>query len=373
MRGLEAPSEHPEAEMWFGAHPGSPSALVSAGEAGGVDTLEDLIDADPEAQVGQADGRLPFLLKLLAAAQPLSIQVHPTKLQAEEGFARENAAGIPVEAFERNYRDDNHKPELLVALTPFEALAGLRPVAQTQALCAALDVPELRPYLGLLGSGDDSGDLRSLLTTLITLPSSVLGPLLDALTRRCAAVRAGASLGEQWMDDVAAMICELADQHPGDSGLLCALLLNYVVLEPGEAMFLDAGQLHAYVKGVGVEVMANSDNVLRGGLTTKHMDVPELMRIVRCAPLEDPTFEPDEQGVYRTAADEFQLQKLSSETVTESQVAGPAIILGVSGDTEVAQDGEKATLHATEAVWVAAAEASATVRTGGVAFIARVG
>lgn len=348
LTGRPSPTAHPEAEMWFGAHPGGPSPLRDA-----EGTLADLIAADPAGQLGEGHDRLPFLLKILAADHALSIQVHPTKAQAEEGFARENAAGIALGDFERNYKDDNHKPELLVALTPFEAMAGFRSVPETKALLEALNFP----YMSMVGSGDDAADLRSLLTTLITLPSSVAGPLLEETARAC---REG-ELPEEWMRDVARNFVNLTKEYPGDRGALCALLLNYVVLQPGEALYLDAGQLHAYVKGTGVEIMANSDNVLRGGLTTKHMDVPELMRIIRCEVLEDPRLRASESGIYRTPAPEFELQRLGADTQLSAQVSGPAIVLKLGAGVE--------------AQWIGASDPAQRVEIGEgeAAFIARVG
>lgn len=342
--------------MWFGAHPGAPSQLTGTDH-----DLAGVIAADPKGQLGHEE-KLPFLLKILAADKALSIQAHPTKAQAEDGYARENAQDIAIDAFHRNYKDDNHKPELLVAVTEFKALAGFRTVQQVTDLMDALDVPELRGHRVMLGSGEDAADLRSLLTTWITLPNQTLTEILEAVTARCQQLCASEPSQPHWIRMVAATVIELAEQHPGDSGVLCALLLNLVELQAGQALYLDAGQLHAYLRGVGVEIMANSDNVLRGGLTTKHVDVPELMHVVKCAPLSDPRFEPDQRGVYHSPAPEFELRRLSDR----AEVAGPAIVLCVSGEVTCQQgecdeahtEGLDSTqvLEATQAVWVGASE-----------------
>lgn len=343
IQGRPAPTEQPEAELWFGAHPGAPGVLL------------DLIEADPEGQLGQGRTRLPFLLKLLAAERALSIQVHPTKAQAEAGFAADEAAGIALDAFERNYKDDNHKPELLVALGEFEAMAGFRPLARTAELLEWLAVPEL----DFLRAAVVDGDLREAVEHTLHLPTQDLPRIIDALTRRCRDV-AGQDQG--WMGDVADLVVRLEEQYPADVGVLFGLLLNRVVLQEGEALYLDAGQLHAYVRGTGVEIMANSDNVLRCGLTPKHIDVAELLSVVRWEELADPRLRADNAGVYHTPAEEFSLCRVDGT----GQVTGPAIVLAV-GDT--AECGELQ-VESGSAAWVPAGE-EATVR--GKAFIARPG
>ena len=233
-------------------------------------------------RTGPPSGRanLPYLLKVLAADEPLSLQAHPSAAQAAEGFARENAAGIPVDAPTRNYRDASHKPELICALTEFHALVGFREIAQTLALLRALDVAELAPHVALLAAQPDAAGLRALFTTWITLPQSVLDRAVPALQTACVRL---AQQGREFARE-ARMALELSERYPGDAGVLAALLLNLVVLAPGEALYLPAGNLHAYLSGAGVELMANSDNVLRGGLTSKHVDVAELLRVLDFTP-----------------------------------------------------------------------------------------
>ncbi|CAI37815.1 mannose-6-phosphate isomerase [Corynebacterium jeikeium] len=338
LQGRPTPTEQPEAELWFGAHPGAPGVLL------------DLIEADPEGQLGQGRTRLPFLLKLLAAERALSIQVHPTKAQAEAGFAADEAAGIARDAFERNYKDDNHKPELLVALGEFEAMAGFRPVARTAELLDKLALPELN-FL--------RGDLRGAVERALHMPAEDLPEIIDALTRRCRELAASA---DDWMGEVADLVVRLEQQYPNDRGVLFALLLNRVVLQEGEALYLDAGQLHAYVRGTGVEIMANSDNVLRCGLTPKHIDVEELLSVVRWEELADPRLQADAEGAYHTPAEEFSLRRVSGE----AEVAGPAIVLAVGGTAECGE----LRVDSGSAAWVPAGEEA---RVSGKAFIARPG
>lgn len=366
LTGRPLPTEHPEAEMWFGAHPAAPSRVS------GTDlTLLDLISTSPEEELGpdRHSDRLSFLIKLLAADQALSLQAHPTKQQAEEGFARENAEGVPLTASRRNYRDDNHKPELLVALTRFEALAGFRPLDRTRRLLTALDVPLLARSTALLGSGADAEDLRALVTTWITLPVAAKTELVDAVTDACRTF----SGGEEWMLRSARVAVDLAEQYPGDSGVLISLLLNHVVLEPGQALFLDAGKLHAYLRGTGVEVMANSDNVLRGGLTTKHVDVPELMRVMDFTPVADPVCPRSDDGRFHVPVPDFGLREAGRDEV--APVTGPAVVLVASGAAELGCGvlEEPVTVRAGHAVWVPAAAGEIKVTSLGRTFIATAG
>jgi mannose-6-phosphate isomerase len=349
--------------MWLGAHPGDPSYLVTAD--GGRTSLLDALRADPEALLGpdratKWSGNLPFLLKVLAADEPLSLQAHPSAAQAVEGFARENAAGVPVDAPTRNYRDASHKPELICALTDFHALVGFRPIPQTVALLRALDVPELAPHLGLLEAQPDPDGLRALFTTWITLPQSVLDRALPALQEACVRV---AQAGGEFRAE-ARMALELSERYPGDAGVLAALLLNLAVLKPGEALYLPAGNLHAYLSGAGVELMANSDNVLRGGLTSKHVDVAELLRVLDFRPCSPPVLHGTETGGwvrYDTDAAEFLLRRLAGDGETAVPDSGPRILLCVGGSVRVrGRDGEQ-TIARGEALWLAAADTGVTV------------
>ena len=271
------PTGEPVAEVWFGSHPDDPSQVPAHGR-----TLDALITADPVRLLGAAvceqfGARLPFLLKILAADRALSIQVHPTLEQARAGFAAEESRGVPRDSPVRTYRDANHKPELLCALTPFEGLCGFRPVAETLELLDRLGLPELRPYRDLLAGPNG---LRAAFTAL--LETSEQAALVDAVVARVRSLPGDPAQG------ALRAVLLAAEDFPGDIGCVVALLLNYVRLEPGEAFYLGAGNVHAYLRGVGVEIMANSDNVLRCGLTPKHIDVPELLKITDFSPLRDP-------------------------------------------------------------------------------------
>ena len=333
LRGEPSPSPQPQAELWFGAHPAAPATVNGQG-------LDEAIAADPAAALGkrvtEAHGdQLPFLVKLLAAAAPLSIQAHPSLEQAEEGFARENAEGIALNSPNRNYKDPNHKPELIVALTEFRALAGFRPVPDTAAFFAELGSAELDRYATLLPT-DGEGDLRALFTTLISLPHQPRVELIESV-QRAAEELAQKRTAPEWMVEAAEVYLELNQAYPGDVGVLAALLLNVLTLAPGEAAFLRAGQLHAYLSGLGVEVMANSDNVLRGGLTTKHVDVPELVKVLDFGTLENPRAE----AVASNGGVEFQLpvdsfavrvHSLADGETLAIDEDGPAIVLCTSGE-----------------------------------------
>lgn len=314
LQGRATPTEHPEAEIWFGAHPADPALLVRADNGDPKQrSLLALIDRDPAGHLGAPTAhafgnRLPFLLKLLAAAEPLSLQAHPSAEQAVQGFAADNARGIPLDSPVRNYKDDSHKPELIVAIDEFHALAGFRAPLGTLDFLGALDVDEMAPYLDMLGRQPDEHGLRTLFTSWITLPQARLRALLPALLAGCDRYLAEAGECAQFRRE-AATIVELGAAYPGDQGVLAATLLNRVVLQPGEGMFLDAGNLHAYLSGVGVEVMANSDNVLRGGLTPKHVDVPELLRVLDFRPIDAPVLLPHGSAPawFDTPAPEFRL------------------------------------------------------------------
>ena len=340
-------SGRPEAELWIGAHPDSPS-VARVPEDGSATALDALISRDPEHFLGSDSvarfgPRLPFLAKVLAAAQPLSLQVHPSLDQARAGFARENAQGLAPDAPNRNYRDDNHKPEMIFALTPFEALCGFRPAARTreilQHVAAAFDQVEGEPpaligtLLEDLRAGDEGAGLRAAFERLITGGQSVA----DDTARVVAALLAGAPLAPY--ETELATVISLNEKYPGDPGVLISLLLNRISLEPGEAVFLPAGNVHAYLHGLGVEVMASSDNVLRGGLTPKFVDVPELLRTIDFQPVAVPMLQAErtvmDQELFRPPFEEFQLQRIElapdAGPVPLAQ-SGAAVVIVVAGD-----------------------------------------
>ncbi|MEJ1191643.1 mannose-6-phosphate isomerase, class I [Pseudarthrobacter sp. NPDC055928] len=338
-------SGRPEAELWIGAHPDSPS--VARRPDGSTVPLDQMISEDPEHFLG-AEGvagfgpRLPFLAKVLAAAQPLSLQVHPSIEQAREGFARENADGVAPDAAHRNYRDDNHKPEMVFALTPFEALCGFRPAAQTRNillhLAAAFDAVEadqprvLSELVEDLGDSNESAGLRKAFERLIAGGTDVA----EATALVAGVLVSGASL-EPYKSELSTVV-SLNEKYPGDPGVLISLLLNRISLAPGEAVYLPAGNVHAYLHGMGVEVMASSDNVLRGGLTPKFIDVPELLRTIEFKSVQVPMLNPEVselgQELYQPPFREFQLQRIElvpgASPVPLAQ-SGAAVVIVVEG------------------------------------------
>jgi len=345
LLGLSAPGG-PQAELWMGAHPDDPSRLPDGTR------LDAAIAADPTAALGAptvaAFGpRLPFLAKVLAAERPLSLQVHPTLAQARAGFAAERAAGIE----HGNYTDDNHKPELICALTPFSGLAGFRPVEPTARLLRSLDLAEY---------ADRLGDLASLVGEWLTMADP------SALVKRVAA--AAAEDGEFPAERACAGALAMA--YPTDPGVLVALLLNLVRLEPGEALFLPAGVPHAYLSGVGVEVMANSDNVLRGGLTSKRIDVPELLKLLDFAPapaqVQSGTAVSAAEWAYPVPAREFRLSRLSG--AVELPPGTPHIVLVLDGEFALRRGGAELSLRRGQSAFVGAAGGPAELVGTGTAY-----
>jgi len=350
------PSGAPEAELWLGAHAGSPSVVTTPEEVGGAADLRELTGADG----------LPFLLKVLAAAHPLSLQAHPTLDQAAEGFARENALGIALDAPHRNYKDALHKPELIYALSEsFRALCGFRDASETRAsidrlLAAVPGDAALAGWMARLGDDSDIGPTFEWLVTG--------GDDVDELVE---AVVAGAQLVD---GDRFTLITELAAEYPGDPGIVVSLMLNLVTLTPGEVLYLPAGNIHAYVEGLGIELMAASDNVLRGGLTPKHVDVPELLSVLDFSPVEVPYLAPESPSpgveIYRPDVSDFVLTVVKPSGAPLSvSCAGPAIALCTSGSVEL--NGHA--LARGESVFVTADDAITSVGGAGTVFIATAG
>ena len=328
------PTGEPQAELWLGAHPAAPSRLRSGG------TLLDRIDADPAGELSAAvvdrfGPRLPFLLKVIAAARPLSLQAHPDAARARAGYADEQQRGVPADSPERSYPDPHHKPELVCALTPFEALCGFRAIPETLRLLETIAdrAPVIQHHLDALRARPDRDGLREVVTGLLTVPASPRQRLVEAVTEAC---RAG---GPDFAAELATGV-QLGEAYPGDPGVVIALLLNRVRLEPGQAMFLAAGNLHCYLSGTAVEVLANSDNVLRGGLTAKHVDVPELLRVVDVADGPPPVVSPVAVGpghaAYLPPVPDFRLDRyeLAGGPVPLG-AAGPRIVLVLSGRVEL--------------------------------------
>jgi len=340
------PSGGPEAELWLGTHPGSPTRVVGDGT---------LLEA-----IGRP---LPYLLKVLAAASPLSLQAHPTPEQAAAGFAAEEVAGVPVDAAERNYKDAGAKPEIIYALSdPFRALCGFRAVAETRAVLAPVaDDPRIAPLLDRL---TDDGALEAVFTWLIGRGEGV-EDLVAAVTEAAAVAD-----GPSWET-----VRGLAAHYPGDPGIAISLLLHTVALRPGEVLYLPAGNIHAYLEGLGIELMAASDNVLRGGLTPKHVDVPELVRVLDFRPLPAPYLAPESPRagvrVFRPEVPDFVLTVVDGAALAEGAelpAPGPAIALAVGGDVVI--DGES--VPAGTAVFLSGDE-GIRVRGAGTLFVAAPG
>lgn len=341
LLGLPASADEPCAELWMGAHPKAPSQVAYAGRW--VSLLE-LIERFPEQILGEAVSRrfgrrLPYLFKVLAAGQPLSIQAHPSREQAIAGFQRENQAGIAIDAPQRNYRDDNHKPECLCALTEFWALNGFRPLADMLAALERVCPPALRADLDVFRQRADAQGLKHFFRNLMTLPAAHRKRVVQEIVQRAAQFAAS--------DPTCRWVVELQHRYPGDAGVLGPLLLNLVQLAPGEALFLEAGELHAYLMGCGIELMANSDNVLRGGLTAKHVDVRELLRVVRFYPkvphIIRPATKNSCEACYPQPAREFMLTiiALANGRPCDCVGGGVEIILCMQGQAAIRAAGDR--------------------------------
>ena len=371
LEGRE-PSGRPEAEVWFGDHPGSPARTPDGR------TLDEWLAS--EGQAHDAPARLPYLMKLLAAASSLSIQAHPSRAQAAEGFARENAAGIALDAPERIYRDENHKPELIVAVSEsFTALAGLRDLGATRRLLALLGpagttlaqrlsgtdaAAALRATIAWLLSGDDRDEVAVIL----------FGVLAAARSEEVAASAEAKEFAAEL-----ALVRDLDARFAGDPGIVVALLMNLVRLKRGEGLYVPAGVLHAYQEGLGVELMAASDNVLRGGLTPKHVDAGELMVVLDATPGPVAVLrpDPDEQGlaVYDTAAPDFALVRatIAPGLHTHVELHGVAILLATRGSVRVRARTGAAELLPGRAVLVTPDEEAVALTGEGEVFIAQPG
>jgi mannose-6-phosphate isomerase len=359
LQGRPSPTEAPEAELWLGAHPGDPSTVTVDGQDVSLPTL---LAENPKAQLGEqvtaAFGpHLPFLLKVLAAGAPLSLQAHPSLEYAREAYARQQAdPSLP-----KNYTDANHKPEMLVALTEFEALCGFRAPEAAADDFEALGIASLQPVVAALRAGD----LAAAVQTLLSWPEDDRKALIEAV------VAAGTS----------ELATKLAGFYPGDPGVLVALLLNHVRLQPGEALWMPAGNLHAYLNGAGVELMAASDNVLRGGLTPKRVDVPELLKVLRFEVLDDPILHPTElaPGVltWPVPIPDFVLYRIELDGTrppAEIPAEGPRIILATAGELFVGEsvDGTPIDLTRGNAAFAPADAGKLKIAGTGQAFIATV-
>jgi mannose-6-phosphate isomerase len=376
LQGRPASTAQPEAELWMGAHPSAPSGVERAGVR---TTLDAVIAADPVGELGaecaaRFGGRLPFLLKVLGVAKALSIQVHPSREQAEAGYRDENERGLLPGDRSRNYVDDWPKPEILCALTRFEALAGMRTTADAAALLGTLEVGQLAPLADDLAGTEDPAALTRALGAILTWPAPDRGELIAAVVAACERTAAG---GGEYAAACAAT-ARTAGDHPGDLGIVASLLLRYVALRPGEAIFLPAGGLHAYLRGTGVELLANSDNVVRAGLTPKHIDVPELLKLTDPA-VAVPVIEPRPLGgglaVYDSPAPEFRLYRaeLGPVEITLPVEGCARLVLCVQGTGALRANSGELKIGKGESCYLSAADGAVTASGPAVLFIAGTG
>ena len=355
------PTAAPEAELWFGDHPLAPSVVEIDGQKRRFDTfLKEHALEELGANVVHSFGRLPFLLKVLAVEQPLSIQVHPSAAQAKEGFERERALGIAVDDKRANYRDDWPKPELLCPLTPFDALCGFKPIEEVVALLQALGGECFGNSAKALANEPNADGLRQLTTGWLNATGTERTRLLASGLEACSK-----SLSHRnGVADSARFALELAERYPGDMGAFVALLLKRWLLQPGEGLFVPAGVMHAYLKGFAVEVMASSDNVLRGGLTPKHVDVLELLNLVNfsAVPLSLTTLEKRGplETVYTSESRQFcfsTLEVSAHRTYCARSRIGPEMALCLDGAIELVGAGEqRLRLSKGECGWISAKE-----------------
>ncbi len=337
LQGRPVPTPDPEAELWMGGHSSAPSGLHRGVQA----TLDVIIAANPRAELGPAcmarfGPRLPFLLKVLAAEKALSIQVHPSRAQAQAGFRAENQRGLAPHDPARNYVDDWPKPELLYALSPFEVLAGLRTHEDAAEFLRALAVDQLKPLAAQLetATSDPAANqpaMAAALGSVLDWPAAGRAALIADTVTACARLAPGGGPYAAAADAVV----RVEQDHPGDIGLVASLLMRHAVLAPGQAMFMPAGGLHAYLRGTGIELLANSDNVVRAGLTGKHLDVPELLKLLDpsvAVPVLAPRTLPDGITWYDTPVPEFRLYvaDLAGPQVGLPS-AGPRILLCTEG------------------------------------------
>jgi mannose-6-phosphate isomerase len=390
-RFLDVPNDTrmPWAELWMGVHPEGSSSVVLPGQAAPEETigLPELLSRAPERYLGPSAvrefGGLPFLYKLLAAGRPLSIQAHPDLNQAKAGWERENALGIPLNAFNRNYKDPNHKPEILCALTPFTAMAGFREPEALIRRLRAFGFPPLKPLLTALEAGAaDNGRLGNFLESLFALSPETRRTLTQyACSQKGALQDASPEFAEEWR-----YTAYFAELYPGDPGIIAPLYLNLMQLNPEEAIYIPAGILHAYVSGFGVELMANSDNVLRGGLTPKYVDLKELTGILQWTPFKPEILRPRELAPrlpggasapipgdadtdfvhYPVPCREFSLFKMTGKRGrTPFPESGPVILIVSDGQLHIAaEEGEELSLKRGESVFIAARNGTPLVFSG---------
>jgi mannose-6-phosphate isomerase len=359
----------PYAELWMGVHHAGHSRINSCGK---LINLETLISGDKEYFLGNATaakfGSLPFLFKVLAVKKPLSVQVHPTILQAKEGSKKEDSLKIDYDAPERNYKDTNHKPEIICALTPFRAMCGFRKTNEIAATLKKFNCAETKPILSILnseGAGETNIDIyKSFLKALFATSKPSRENISAYITKNIEALKMQHNdLLREWE-----MVQQFHSLYPTDPAVLSPLFLNVIDIKPGEAFFLPAGILHAYVSGFAVELMSNSDNVLRGGLTNKHIDSGELISIMHPAHFMPKILQSQKNasGLYEypSEAAEFKLARTncSSGEAVNLSVAGPIILILTAGRMTIsAKDASSIDIKKGESVFISAAATELTL------------
>jgi mannose-6-phosphate isomerase len=360
-------TDEPVAEAWFGAHTSAPSLVPGPG---GEVPLHELVAQDPVAALGEdVQARfgptLPYLLKVIAAETPLSLQVHPHLARARQGYAEEDAAGVPLDAPHRSYRDRNHKPELVFALTRFEALCGFRAPRRAAELLDGLEAPLAAELRTMLAAQPTAVGIEAVFTRLLRPETRPSASEITAVVRACAA-RLEAGSPSPRADRI---VLRLAEAYPGDPGVVTSLLLNPVTLHPGDALFVPAGGVHAYLRGLGIEIMASSDNVLRAGLTPKHIDVDELLRNVDYVAAPPIRIAPERfhgaTRVYYAPVDDFELSVTTLRDDEQHPLPGrgPRVLLCLDGELRVTTGtGESLGLVQGQAAFVPAADGPLVVQ-----------
>lgn len=374
LQGRDSGAE-PEAELWLGAHPLGSSRLTEGAQ---TQTLKDEIELDPHRHLGELvhaeyPARLPFLFKVLAADRPLSLQAHPGAQKARAGFAEEEEQGIPIDDPRRSYRDSFAKPELFVALAPCEVLCGFRPAAEAADILGRLGISQLGPYIASLLTGRPADGLRVVVTTLLSMPTTAKSALAEQVVDECRRILASNDPGPH--AGAYAWAVRLGESYPGDIGVVLSLLLNLVALKPDQGLFVAPGMLHAYLYGSGLEAQANSDNTLRGGLTPKHVDVAELLKILDFEPATEQIIEPVEvepgqpcsgARTWPTPAREFALYdwQLDGETF-ELRAVGPGIVLCLAGELKLHNANGELILCKGDSAYIASGEPQVSVSGSG--------
>lgn len=352
LLGINNPENKHQAEIWMGAHPNGCSKIIVNGK---TQLLADFIKQNQSTALTTKTetqfNELPYLFKVLAANEALSVQVHPNKKQAEIGFAKEDKANIPHSAANRNYKDPNHKPELVYALTPYIAMNGFRELTEIIMLFKKVNISAIQHLINAFSEEVNSNGLKAFFSTLLLLHGEIKETAVKALVEYANANKE---------DPLFSIILDLSNQHPGDIGLFSPLMLNVITLQPGEAMYLTACTPHAYIKGTGLEIMASSDNVLRAGLTAKYIDVKELVACTqfKATPFSTLRFNPEEKDgglYYAIPVDDFKFTLYKSINNLTIQTKSADIILAL--DTIVTinhENGETAIINKGESLFIPA-------------------